>query len=80
MAYRHGARKKQLLGVCSHLCQLWIHLLKKLVSNASGMEIVGLLKKRRKNSMMTRIYEIAGERILAQCTGCTYDTFGHIDR
>ena len=49
-------------------------------STASGMEIAGLLKKKRKKNMMTRICEIAGERILVQSIGGTYDNFGHMDR
>ena len=44
------------------------------------MEIAGLLKKKkRKNMMMTRIREIACERILARSTGGAYDAFRHVD-
>ena len=50
------------------------------------MEIAGLLKKnkKRKNTMMmmmmmTRIRETACERILAQSTGATDDSFRHVD-
>ena len=44
------------------------------------MEIAGLLKKRKNMMMMmTRIREIACERILAQRTGGAYDAFWYVD-
>ena len=49
------------------------------LSTRSSMEIAGLLKKKKRKNMMTRIRKIACERILAQSTGATYDAFRRVD-